>query len=464
MGTITRKTMNSEFSLRKDALKKSGKGSKTFVDMTNNVVVEGLDAKIKEAISKQFNDQLVNGHVTLDSELCKDIRTFIVKYLNENNYEFGTLDAQKEYIDRFIINFSGYGVLQSLLDDEEIEEIYVLGYDKVYKNAAGKRVLTDVKFKNPDHLKTFIDNILSMINRRVDTLQPIEDAHLPDFNRVAVSGDAISPQGFTFNIRKFRKEKYSLNDLAKNHTFSPEVERILIDIMKAKMNVIISGGTSSGKTTLLNALAENIGDGEFVITIEDNLELQLGKEFWLQLETRKPNIEGKGEITMSDELKHCLRRSPNRFIIGEIRDGEVANTFISATNTGHDGCMATVHSNSVEMCKSRISKLIANYTREPIDSCEDSFCQAINIVIQISFMPMSNRRILTDIGYICMDGTVHNWVHYVEPSVEDNQIEGNYGEWKVDWNLPREMVERFYKYGVDFTKKANYKMTRELDD
>lgn len=409
------------------------------IDINDNEMKRELFLLIKNAVSKEFNDVLLNEKITMGSDVTQKIKRFVTEFLNQNDYEFENANDQVKFIGDFIINFSGYGVLQPLIDDEAIEEIYVLGYDKVYINKEGKRELTNIKFASPDALKTFVDNILSVINRRIDSMQPIEDAHLPDYNRVAVSGDVLSPQGFTFNIRKFRKEKITLDKMVGNRTIDEKVKDVLIKCVKSKMNYIISGGTSSGKTTLLNAIADYFENDKFVITIEDNLELQLGKEYCLQLETRKPNIEGKGEVTMAQLFKHILRRSPDRIVIGEIRDGEVANTFISATNTGHDGCGATVHSNSPKLCRNRIAKLIANSTKQSIESCIQDFNEAINVVFQISFLPTSNRRVITDIVYVCDDGQMFQWVKYDYKN----------DSWVVNDNLPSEALERFARYGIE---------------
>ena len=414
-----------------------------IINASDAAARDELATTIKSEISRVYQSELLSGKITLDSDICQKIRQYIINYLNENNYVFNPIDSQAEFINEFIINFSGYGVLQPLIDDETIEEIYVLGYNKIYINRTGKRILTDISFRNKEHLKTFLDNILAMINRRVDYMQPIEDAHLPDYNRVAVSGDAISPQGFTFNIRKFRKEKFTLDSLVENRTMNEEVKDVLKKVIYSKLNYLISGGTSSGKTTLLNALADYFSPQDFVISIEDNLELQLGHEFCLQLETRKPNIEGKGEITMAEEFKHCLRRSPGRFIIGEIRDGAVANTFITACNTGHDGCCATVHSNSPEMCRSRISKLISNETGTDIGNCESDFNQAINCIVQISFLPLEYRRVITNVTFVTYEGELFDWVTY----------DRHNDDWIINHDFPAELEERLETYGLSKTYK-----------
>ena len=304
---------------------------------------EKLNEKLRLAVAQEFEEDILEGNVSLSSQVNKKIREYITKYVNDNDYDFEDNQLKIEFIEEFIVNFSGYGILQPLMDDDDIEEIYILGHDKIYYKRKGVTYLSPIKFQSKVRLKSFLDNLLALINRQINTMNPIEDARLPDGSRVAISGDAISPQGFTFNIRKFRREGIKLDDLIEYKTLNESMKDFLIKAIQSKCSIAVSGGTASGKTTLLNALCRYIDDKEFVISLEDNIELQLNREFWLELETRKPNLEKQGEVSMFDLQKHTLRRSPDRIIIGEIRDGSVANETFNAINTGHDGCMWSIH-------------------------------------------------------------------------------------------------------------------------
>lgn len=358
---------------------------------------EKLNEKLRLAVAQEFEEDILEGNVSLSSQTNKQIREFITKYVNDRDYEFEDNQLKIEFIEDFIINFSGYGILQPLMDDDAIEEIYTLGPDKIYYKRQGVTYLSPIKFQSKARMKSFLDNLLAIINRQINTMNPIEDARLPDGSRVAISGDAISPQGFTFNIRKFRKEGISLDDLIELATLNEPMKEFLIKAIQSKCSISVSGGTSSGKTTLLNALGHYIDDSEFIITLEDNIELQLNKKFWLQLETRKANLENQGEITMFDLQKHTLRRSPDRIIYGEIRDGSVANEAFNAINTGHDGCLWSIHANTPELCRKRMSKLASEHNHQPIESCIDDFNASVDLIVQIKKYEKVNRRIITQI-------------------------------------------------------------------
>lgn len=408
---------------------------------------EELGDDVRSALSSKLGAELLRKKDQKETQdFSSQISGFVTDYIRESGYTFSSFEEQSNFIKNFVNNFSGYGVLQPLIDDENVEEIYILGYDKIYVNRRGRRELTNIRFRDSSALKTYIDNILASVNRRVDSTQPIEDAHLADYNRVAVSGDVLSPQGFTFNIRKFKKQKMTLDFLCRNGTYPRDVMYILNALIDGKFNFLISGGTSSGKTTLLNAMADYFARDEFVITIEDNLELQLGLDFVLQLETRKPNLEGKGEITMNDLFKHCLRRSPDRFIIGEIRDGEVANTFITAANTGHEGCIATVHSNSPMMCCERVAGMISDVTGQEVSNSRKKFTDAINAAVQITALP-NRKRVVSQVSIFLRNGAMWDWVRY------DKEKEN----WIINYDMPLEVAERLRFHHISVEQFTNGK-------
>ena len=359
--------------------------------------------EIKKLISANFSDMLLNNDFKDDPVMVEKMKAFVNQSINRLGYRFADTHSKYKFINDFITNLTGFGILQPLMDDPAITEIYVISYDKIFYRRKGKKILSDIKFRNKEAVKNYIDAILAPLGRRVDNMNPMEDARLKNGDRVAISGDAISPQGFSFNIRKFSREKIKMDDLIDYNTINIRMAKMLEMFVKLGLNMLVSGGTSTGKTTLLNAMADYIRDDQMIATIEDNIELQLNKDMWLQLEARIPNIEGKGEVTLQQGLKHFMRRSPDIIIVGEIRDGKVGQTYLQAANTGHVA-YATIHSNSPELCRQRICNLIMGAEGTPLEAVLDDFNKAVDIVLQIEKFSDINRIVLLNITYVENDG------------------------------------------------------------
>ena len=265
---------------------------------------------------------------------------------------------EQEYLVQDIINdVLGYGPLEPLLARDDIADIMVNGAGRVFIEVGGKVQLTNVRFRDNQQLMNICQRIVSQVGRRVDESSPICDARLPDGSRVNVIAPPLSLDGPTLTIRKFRKDKLTMRDLVQYASISPEGARVLGVIGASRCNVVISGGTGSGKTTLLNTLTAFIDPTERVVTCEDAAELQLQQPHVVRLETRPPNLEGQGQITMRDLLKNCLRMRPERIIVGEVR-GEEAFDLLQAMNTGHDGSMGTLHANSPREAIGRLESMI----------------------------------------------------------------------------------------------------------
>lgn len=399
-----------------------------------------LDNDLKNLIASKFQNVINQSEVKRGSELETSIKEAIIDYLNESSIEFQPKNLKARVVENFILGLSGYGVLQPLMDDDEIEDIYIYAPDKIWYLKGGEKYLSDVKFDSKEKLKSFMDNVLARISKSINNKNPIEDGRLPDGSRVAVSGDVLSPQGYTMSIRKFRKKRIELDDLVKLGEIDEETKEILIDVIKSRMNFLISGGTSSGKTTILNAMSQYIDPMDNVCTIEDNIELQLNRDFWLQLETRKANLEGNNEVKMADLLKHLLRRSPDRIIVGEIRDPQVADTFLNAIQTGHDGTCATIHANDAKRCKARVSKLASVGSEQPFDAAIDDFNHSINIIIQLKKDEKLKRRVLYSV----------DWVEPVEDTKKMNLVnivrfDTETGTW-IHNPLPESMRKRINEY------------------
>src|ERR1700678_2500843 len=287
----------------------------------------------------------------------------------------------------------GYGPLEPLLARDDIADIMVNGANRVFIEVAGKIQLTPIRFRDNAQLMNICQRIVSQVGRRVDESSPICDARLLDGSRVNVIAPPLALDGPTLTIRKFRKDKLTLDDLVKFGSISPAGARVLGVIGRARCNVLISGGTGSGKTTLLNCMTGYIDAEERVITCEDAAELQLQQPHVVRLETRPPNLEGSGMITMRDLIRNCLRMRPERIIVGEVR-GPEAFDLLQAMNTGHDGSMGTLHANMPREALSRLESMITmgGYSL-PSRTIREMICASIDVVIQAARLRDGSRRI-----------------------------------------------------------------------
>ncbi|MBM1223034.1 CpaF family protein [Ponticoccus sp. SC2-23] len=290
----------------------------------------------------------------------------------------------------------GYGPLEELLVRDEITDIMVNGPRNVFIEVGGRVKKTDVRFKNRDHLLNVCQRIVSQVGRRVDESSPIADARLPDGSRVNIIIHPLSLDGPTLTIRKFRKQRLTLDDLVMFGSLTPDVADILRVIARTRCNVIVSGGTGSGKTTLLNCLTAYIDEEERIVTCEDAAELQLQQPHTVRLETRPPNLEGEGEVRMQDLVKNCLRMRPDRIIVGEVRGGE-AFDLMQAMNTGHDGSMGSIHSNSPRDTIRRLETMITSSSFQlPTRSIREMISSSVEIIVHMNRL-RDGRRVVTHI-------------------------------------------------------------------
>lgn len=308
----------------------------------------------------------------------------------------------KEFADDML----GYGPLEPLLARDDIADIMINGPDTTYIEVKGKIERAPIRFRDNQHLVTICQRIVSAIGRRVDESSPICDARLPDGSRVNVIIPPLAVDGACLTIRKFKKDKLKLTDLVGFGSLTPACAQILHAIGRSRVNILVSGGTGSGKTTMLNCLTAFIEDGERVITCEDACELQLQQPHVVRLETRPPNLEGQGEVTMRDLVKNCLRMRPDRIIVGEVR-GPEAFDLLQAMNTGHDGSMGTVHANNPREALSRMENMIAmGGMNLPARAVREQIASAVNVIIQVQRLRDGSRR-LTHISEITgMEGEV----------------------------------------------------------
>jgi pilus assembly protein CpaF len=317
-----------------------------------------------------------------------------------------SISEQEDLLDDICNDVLGYGPLEPLLARDEIADIMVNGAGTVYIEVGGKIQKTGIRFRDNQQLLNICQRIVSQVGRRVDESSPICDARLPDGSRVNAIVPPLAIDGPALTIRKFRRDKLTLEQLVRYGSISPEGAEILKIIGRCQVNVLISGGTGSGKTTLLNCLTRYIDDDERIVTCEDAAELQLQQPHVVRLETRPPNLEGEGQITMRDLVRNCLRMRPERIIVGEVR-GPEAFDLLQAMNTGHDGSMGTLHANMPREALSRLESMITmgGYSL-PSRTIREMICASIDVVIQAARLRDGSRRITHITEVIGLEGDV----------------------------------------------------------
>jgi pilus assembly protein CpaF len=342
----------------------------------------------------------------LDADTAREeIRDIVNDIIAIKNFAM-SIAEQEELLEDICNDVLGYGPLEPLLARDDIADIMVNGAKMTYIEVAGKVQETNIRFRDNQQLLNICQRIVSQVGRRVDESSPICDARLPDGSRVNVIAPPLAIDGAALTIRKFKKDKLTLDQLVKFGAISPEGATVLQIIGRVRCNVVISGGTGSGKTTLLNCLTNYIDRDERIITCEDSAELQLQQPHVVRLETRPPNLEGEGQITMTDLVKNCLRMRPERIIVGEVRGPEVFD-LLQAMNTGHDGSMGTIHSNSPRECLNRIESMIAmgGFTL-PQKTVREIIVGSVDIIIQAMRLRDGSRRITHITEVIGMEGDV----------------------------------------------------------
>ncbi len=366
----------------------------------------------------------------LDQDSAREeIRDIVVEIIAIKNVVM-SISEQEHLLDDICNDVLGYGPLEPLLARDDIADIMVNGADTCYIEVDGKIERTNIRFRDNTQLMNICQRIVSQVGRRVDDSSPICDARLLDGSRVNVIAPPLAIDGPTLTIRKFKKDKLKLSDLVGFKSISPAGAEILRIIGHARCNVLISGGTGSGKTTLLNCLTAFIEPGERVITCEDSAELQLQQPHVVRLETRPPNIEGSGEISMRDLVKNCLRMRPERIIVGEVR-GPEAFDLLQAMNTGHDGSMGTLHANSPREALSRVESMITmgGFTL-PAKTIREMIVGSIDVVIQASRLRDGSRRIMGITEVMGLEGdtiVLQDILKYeIEGEDEDGKILGNH--------------------------------------
>jgi pilus assembly protein CpaF len=300
----------------------------------------------------------------------------------------------------------GLGPLEPLLWDEDISDILVNGPNQVFVERGGKLFLTDVRFNDDQHLMLIIDRIVSQVGRRVDESSPMVDARLPDGSRINAIIPPLALDGPSLSIRRFGTKRFNIDDLVEKETLTADMVQFIQAVVRARLNLLVSGGTGSGKTTMLNCMSAFIPGDERIVTIEDSAELLLQQPHVVRLETRPANVEGKGEVTQRELVKNCLRMRPDRVIIGEVRGAEVLD-MLQAMSTGHDGSICTVHSNTARDALQRLEMMMllagANI---PQRAMRQQISSAINMVVHVSRMSDGSRKVIKISEVVGMEGDI----------------------------------------------------------
>jgi septum site-determining protein MinD len=358
-----------------------------------------LKQRIHNRLIEELNLKKLDLKVFSDAKKTKGLRdkaeVMVSNFLTEEAGSFiSSLDVRKKLVKEILDEALRLGPLEDLLDDPTITDIMVNNKDEVYIERFGKIELTSKKFISNEQVRTIIERIIAPIGRRIDESVPMVDARLPDGSRVNAIIPPLSLTGPSLTIRKFRKERYKIQDLIDLRTLNPAMAEFLKACVVSRKNIIVSGGTGSGKTTVLNVLSEFIPQAERIVTIEDAAELKLHQEHWVRLESRSPNIEGKGAVTIRDLFRNTLRMRPDRIIIGECRSIETLD-MLQAMNTGHDGSMTTVHANSTQDVLSRLdSMILMSGVDFPIRAIREMVASAIDVIVHTARLSDGSRKVI----------------------------------------------------------------------
>jgi pilus assembly protein CpaF len=334
-----------------------------------------------------------------------------------------TRDERRQIVREITDDILGYGPLEPLLRDDTVSEIMVNAFDRIYCERSGKLERTNAAFVDNAHLLRIIDKIVSQVGRRVDEASPMVDARLPDGSRVNAIIPPLALRGPTLTIRKFARDPYTMDDLITFGSISPKAAQFLSACVKGKLNVLIAGGTGTGKTTTLNAMSAFVPDDERIVTIEDAAELQLQQEHVITLESRPPNIEGKGEVRIRELVRNALRMRPDRIIVGEVRGAETLD-MLQAMNTGHEGSLTTIHANSPRDALSRLETLVLTAGVDlPLRAIREQISSAFDLLVQIQRLVDGSRRIthVTEVLRMESDVITLQDVFVARPPSEDSQ-------------------------------------------
>jgi len=362
------------------------------VSTNRNEALTDLRGRLHFKVVEELGPTLYDRQMS-DAELRLRVMEMLEWAIDQEQGVPLTMSDRRQLLNEIASDVLGYGPIDPLLNDPEVTEVMVNGPYDVYVEQKGKIVKTDVRFVDDVHLRRIIDKIVGQVGRRVDEATPMVDARLPDGSRVNAVIHPLAIGGPFLTIRKFAVDPYTEADLVRFGTISQRTADFLRACVRGRLNIIISGGTGSGKTTTLNVMSSYLPDDERIVTVEDAAELQLHQDHVLSMEARPANIEGKGQITIRDLVRNCLRMRPDRIVVGECRGGEALD-MLQAMNTGHDGSLTTIHSNTPRDTLSRIETMVLMAGFDlPVRAIREQVASAVDLVVHVSRLKDGTRRV-----------------------------------------------------------------------
>ena len=366
--------------------------------------IEDIKKNIHLKLIEELSDIIFRKNIN-DAELKSKVNSSAQKLVYENDFPL-TIEEKTKIIGEIIDDIVGHGPIEEFLRDKEVTEIMINNPSTIYIEKFGKIYKTNKSFIDENHLMRIIDKIVSRIGRRVDESSPYVDARLPDGSRVNIIISPLTLNGPVMTIRKFAADPFKIDDLVEMGTCTKKVAEFMEACVKGRLNIITSGGTGTGKTTMLNVLSSFIPNDERIVTIEDAAELQLSQMHVIRLEARPPNIEGKGEVTIRDLVRNTLRMRPDRIIVGEVRGGEALD-MLQAMNTGHDGSISTLHANTPRDVLSRIETMVLMAGAElPVRAIREQVSSAINMIVHLNRLKDGSRKIVKITEVQGMEGEI----------------------------------------------------------
>ncbi|MCH8949899.1 MAG: CpaF family protein [Chloroflexi bacterium] len=412
-----------------------------------NVEQAALVHRVHQRLIQEIDIAALEGQPSDEArESIKATVRVLVTEMADGLYGAAREAAEKAVLDEVV----GLGPIQSLVDDKTISEVMVNATDEVYFERDGIIYLSAVRFRDDEHIMRIVERIISPIGRRVDESSPFVDARLPDGSRVNVVIPPLVPRGPTITIRKFRPDMYTADDLVANDTFTQSTASFLRACVRLRLNMVLSGGTGTGKTTLLNAISTYLPSSERIIVIEDPVELRLQQKHVISMEARPPNIEGRNEVTMRDLVRNALRMRPDRIIVGEVR-GPEAFDMMQAMNTGHEGSMTTVHANTPRDALARIENMILMAALDlPSRAIREQMAAALHLVVQLTRYSDGRRRVSTIAEITGMESdivTMQDLFRFEQTGLDS---QGHAQGELVSTGIRPTFADMFEKAGVDF--------------